>query len=73
MGNTKKPGGTKKKRGRGRPATGRMPMFPLRIQASLMNEVDGWVRKEGLEISRSEAVRRLVRAGRASVRRKRSD
>ena len=73
MGNTKKPGGTKKKRGRGRPATGRMPMFPLRIEDSLMAEVDAWARKEGLEISRSEALRRLVRAGLTSMGRKRSD
>jgi hypothetical protein len=64
MGNTKK---AAKKRKRGRPATGRMPMFPLRIEASLMGEVDAWVRKEGLVISRSEALRRLVRAGLASM------
>ncbi len=73
MGKTKKPGSAKKKRGRGRPPTGRMPMFPLRIQDSLIADVDAWMRQEGLEISRSEALRRLVRAGLTSMARKRSD
>jgi metal-responsive CopG/Arc/MetJ family transcriptional regulator len=50
-----------------------MPMFPLRIEDSLMTEVDTWMRKEGLEISRSEALRRLVRAGLTAMERKRSD
>jgi metal-responsive CopG/Arc/MetJ family transcriptional regulator len=51
-----------KKRGRGRPPTGQaMPMFPLRIPAEMLGEVDAWVKREGLAISRPEALRQLIR------------
>jgi hypothetical protein len=46
---------------RGRPATGTDPMFGLRISDELMTEIAKWA--EANDISRSEAIRRLVELG----------
>jgi hypothetical protein len=53
-----------------RPATGVTPMFPLRIPAEMLGEVDAWIRSQGLDISRSEAIRRLLAIGLGKDRRK---
>jgi len=46
---------------RGRPATGRDPVSAVRLPIELTASVDGWA--ESREISRSEAIRRLVELG----------
>jgi hypothetical protein len=47
-----------KKRGPGRPATGRHPFVGLRIPFELTMKIDDWARANG--IGRSEALRRLA-------------
>ena len=60
-----------KKRGRGRPPTGKaMPMIPLRLSEPMLAEIDALAKAEG--VSRSEAIRLLLeRALAATTRRKR--
>jgi hypothetical protein len=59
------------KRRRGRPATGQMPVFPLRLPDTVLDDVDDWIQKEGVKMSRSEAIRRLLALGLAATGRKR--
>jgi hypothetical protein len=54
-----------KKRGPGRPATGRDPMLGLRVPKELTAAVDTWAKAHAIE-SRSEAIRRLVERGLAA-------
>jgi hypothetical protein len=49
-----------KKRGRGRPPTGRDPMLTLRAPPALTHEVEAWAKRQPDKPSRSEALRRLV-------------
>ncbi|MBR0901212.1 ribbon-helix-helix protein, CopG family [Bradyrhizobium liaoningense] len=49
------------KKSRGRPATGKDPQVVLRMPAPLISSVDDWA--EAAQISRSEAIRRLVELG----------
>jgi hypothetical protein len=51
-----------KRKGPGRPATGRDPMIGLRFPRELTAAVDKWAKSNGIE-SRSEAIRRLVERG----------
>lgn len=46
---------------RGRPATGRDPVSAVRLPADLTSAVDKWA--EDHEVTRSEAIRRLVELG----------
>ncbi len=48
---------------RGRPATGRDPSVVVRFPPVLTEAVDAWARKAGDDVSRSEAIRRLVELG----------
>jgi hypothetical protein len=50
-----------KKRGRGRPATGRDPVSAVRLPVELTAAVDQWAKEN--EANRSEAIRRLVEIG----------
>jgi hypothetical protein len=54
-----------KKRGRGRPATGRDPdpVTAIRLATDLRAAVDKWATKQPDQPSRSEAIRRLVELG----------
>jgi hypothetical protein len=45
----------------GRPATGTEPLYGVRIGDELMNEIMTWAKSN--ELSRSEAIRRLVELG----------
>src|SRR5207253_11222512 len=56
---------TKKKRGR--PATGRDPVTAIRLPEDLRVRVESWAAKLPDTPSRSEAIRRLVEIGLASV------
>jgi Arc/MetJ-type ribon-helix-helix transcriptional regulator len=47
---------------RGRPATGKDPLYALRISDELMREVDRWAEANDSP-SRSEAIRRLIERG----------
>jgi hypothetical protein len=51
-----------KKRGRGRPATGRDPFYGVRVPDEIMVRVDEWGKEHAVE-SRSEAIRRLLELG----------
>jgi len=51
-----------KKRGRGRPATGKDPLYGLRISKALMSAVEAWAKGNG-DLSRSAAMRRLIEIG----------
>jgi hypothetical protein len=55
-----------KKRGPGRPATGRAPMIGLRAGKQLTAAIDAWANRNG--VARSEAIRRLVEIGLAAGR-----
>jgi predicted DNA-binding protein len=48
----------KKKRGRGRPATGRYPVTAVRLPDELRAAVDKWAVEKGM--TRSEAIRVLI-------------
>jgi hypothetical protein len=48
-----------KKRGRGRPATGRDPVIGLRLSPEKTEQLDAWAAAKGLT-SRSEAVRLMI-------------
>ena len=56
-GQTAKP----KKRGRGRPATGRDPMIGLRLPKAEIASLDKWAKANGY--TRSEAIRVLIFRG----------
>jgi len=58
--------GPKKKRGR--PATGRDPVTAIRLPEDLRVRVEAWAAIQNDKPSRSEAIRRLVEMGLASVR-----
>jgi predicted DNA-binding protein len=51
----------KKKRGRGRPATGRDPVIALRLPKKTIEALDRWADSEGT--TRSAAARRLIEEG----------
>jgi hypothetical protein len=51
----------KKKRGRGRPATGRDPVTTMRPPDALRVSVDQWAAEN--KMSRSEAIRALIERG----------
>jgi predicted DNA-binding protein len=51
----------KKKRGRGRPATGRDPVIALRLPKETIAALDRWASGEGL--TRSAAARQLIERG----------
>jgi hypothetical protein len=51
-----------KKKRRGRPATGKDPLYGVRIPDALMGDVDAW-KKENNSPSRSDALRRLIEIG----------
>jgi len=53
-----------KKRGRGRPATGKDPQVVLRMPAELIAAADAW--GESNNVGRSEAIRNLVKLGLSS-------
>jgi Arc/MetJ-type ribon-helix-helix transcriptional regulator len=48
-----------KRRGRGRPATGKEPSVGVRLPPEMIKQIDTWAKREGVA-SRSEAIRRLV-------------
>jgi len=47
-----------KKRGRGRPATGKDPLVALRLPVELIGKIDDWAKRNSL--SRSAAIRSMV-------------
>jgi hypothetical protein len=49
-----------KKRGRGRPATGKGTPIMLRLQPEPLAQLDAWIRDQDDSPSRPEAVRRLL-------------
>jgi hypothetical protein len=51
----------KKKRGRGRPATGQGTMVSSRIPPAIVEVIDDWASKN--DTTRSDAIRRLVELG----------
>ena len=51
----------KKKRGRGRPATGRDPVTTMRLSNELREAIDRWAGEK--DMSRSEAIRALIEQG----------
>jgi Arc/MetJ-type ribon-helix-helix transcriptional regulator len=51
-----------KKRGRGRPATGRDRFYGVRVPDEIMARVDEWAKEHDTR-SRSEAIRRLLELG----------
>ena len=48
---------------RGRPATGKNPAVVVRFPPKIIDTIDAWAAKAGDDVSRSEAVRRLVELG----------
>jgi len=53
-----------KKRGRGRPATGRDPAVTVRLPPEVIGAVDAWAERQKVSIdTRSEAIRQLVEMG----------
>jgi len=50
-----------KKRGRGRPATGRDPLVALRLPPEMIKAIDDWAARNGE--SRSQAMRALLERG----------
>jgi metal-responsive CopG/Arc/MetJ family transcriptional regulator len=59
----------KKKRGRGRPP-GRSyrETIPVRLTEEAVSAVDAWISRQGEDISRSEAIRRLLDQALASAK-----
>ncbi len=51
----------KKKRSRGRPATGRDPVLAIRLPDDLRAEVDKWAANQ--QMTRSKAIRTLIAKG----------
>jgi len=66
--NMPKPVKVTRKRKRGRPATGRDPVTAIRLPEDLRVRVEAWATKLADTPSRSEAIRRLIEIGLASVR-----
>jgi hypothetical protein len=58
-----KPSITVKQKKRGRPATGVDPLVGVRFPQSAIDSIDAWAAKAGADVSRSEAIRRLVALG----------
>jgi Arc/MetJ-type ribon-helix-helix transcriptional regulator len=58
-----KPKKVLRKKGRGRPATGRDPVTAIRLSKELRETVDKWADSQDDQPSRSEAIRRLVELG----------
>jgi hypothetical protein len=54
-----------KKRGRGRPATGRDPAVTIRIPETVLAAANAWAKDQGIE-TRSETIVRLVEVGLAA-------
>jgi len=50
----------RKKRGRGRPATGQDPVTAIRLSSELRIAIDAWCAKQNDTPSRSVAIRRIV-------------
>jgi hypothetical protein len=50
-----------KRKKKGRPATGTDPLVGVRIPVELIAEIDAWAMPE--QLTRSEAIRRLVELG----------
>jgi len=48
---------------RGRPATGKDPLFAFRMPEGLAESVDAWGEKQTPPLSRSEAIRALIERG----------
>ena len=48
---------------RGRPATGKDPMVGARFPTALTDAVDAWAAKQDGNVSRADAIRRLVELG----------
>jgi hypothetical protein len=48
-----------KKRGRGRPATGKDPLVALRLPPDLIKAIDSWAARHGAA-SRSAAIRTMI-------------
>jgi hypothetical protein len=57
----------KKRRGRGRPATGHDPAVAVRLPKQVLAAVDNWAKKQTIT-SRSDAIRRLIEMGLAAGR-----
>lgn len=51
----------KKRRGRGRPATGRDPVLAIRLSDKMRSAIDQW--STGKQMTRSEAIRELIERG----------
>jgi len=58
-----KPSITVKQKKRGRPATGVDPLVGVRFPQGAIDAIDAWAAKAGDDVSRSEAIRRLVDLG----------
>jgi hypothetical protein len=52
-----------KQKKRGRPATGVDPFVGVRLPAETLDAIDTWASKVGDELTRSEAIRRLIDLG----------
>lgn len=48
---------------RGRPATGKNPAVVVRFPPTVIGTIDSWAAKAGDDVTRSEAIRRLVELG----------
>jgi hypothetical protein len=48
---------------RGRPATGKDPLFAFRMSEEMADQVDRWGREQSPPLSRSEAIRALIAVG----------
>jgi hypothetical protein len=51
------------KKSRGRPATGQGTLVGVRLQPDQLDDLDGWTKKHAPDLSRPEAIRRLVELG----------
>jgi hypothetical protein len=58
----------KKKRGRGRPATGFDPMVGVRMPIEVREEIEAWGAEQSPALKLSEAIRRLVDIGLAAAK-----
>jgi ribbon-helix-helix CopG family protein len=47
----------------GRPATGRDPAVTIRLPEKVLDDVETWAAKQGGDLNRSQAIRRLVELG----------
>ncbi len=54
---------TVKQKKRGRPPTGVDPLVGVRFPQPMIDTIDAWAAKAGDDVSRSEAIRRLVDLG----------